>query len=124
MKRVLFVCIHNAGRSQMAQAFFERHAPADLSAASAGTDPVRGIWPTVVGAMAEVGIDRSGRRPRKLDTETQLRADWAVTMKCGDACPYVPAHVEDWDVPDPVGRSLHEVRAIRDDIERRRRAGR
>ncbi len=119
MKRVLFVCTHNAGRSQMAQAYLERHAPPDLGAQSAGTDPARAIWPTVVEAMAEVGVDLSGRRPAKLDVETQLRADWAVTMNCGDACPYVPAHVEDWDVDDPAGRSLDEVRAIRDEIEGR-----
>jgi len=119
MKYVLFVCNHNAGRSQMAQAFFERHSPADVRAESAGTTPGAGVWPEVVKAMSEAGFDLSGRRPKKLTLEMQLHADWAVTMGCGDACPYVPTTVEDWDLPDPAGRPLHEVRAIRDEIERR-----
>jgi protein-tyrosine-phosphatase len=114
MKYVLFVCNHNAGRSQMAQAFFERAAPADIRAESAGTDPARRVWPEVVQVMAEVGIDLSARRPRKLLPEMQLHADWAVTMGCGDACPYVPTTVEAWDLPDPAGRPIHEVREIRD----------
>jgi len=119
MKHVLFVCHHNAGRSQMAQAFFERHAPEDVRAESAGTAPRRAVWPEVVEVMREVGIDLSGRRPRRLQLEMQLHADWAVTMGCGDACPYVPTRVEDWDLDDPAGRPLDEVRAIRDDIEKR-----
>jgi arsenate reductase (thioredoxin) len=117
MRYVLFACNHNAGRSQMAQAFFERHAPPDIRAESAGTDPAQAIWPTVVEAMAEVGIDLSGRKPRKLLIEMQLHADWAVTMGCGDACPYVPTMVESWDIPDPAGLPLADVRAIRDGIE-------
>jgi arsenate reductase len=117
MRYVLFVCNHNAGRSQMAQAFFERDAPADIRAESAGSDPAQEVWPAVVEAMAEVGIDLSGRKPRKLLTEMQLHADWAVTMGCGDACPYVPTMVESWDVPDPAGLPLSDVRAIRDGIE-------
>lgn len=116
MRYVLFVCNHNAGRSQMAQAFFEQLAPADVEAESAGSDPAREIWPTVVEAMREVGIDIAGRRPRKLLPEMQLHADWAVTMGCGDACPYVPTMVEAWDIEDPAGRPIEEVREIRDTI--------
>jgi arsenate reductase len=119
MKYVLFVCNHNAGRSQMAQAFFERHAPGDIRAESAGSSPGREVWPEVVAAMAEVGFDLSNRRPKKLLREMQLHADWAVTMGCGDACPYVPTTVEAWDIPDPAGRALDEVREIRDVIEER-----
>ena len=92
MTCVLFVCTHNAGRSRMAQAFFERLAPSDIRAESAGSEPRAEIWPEVVTAMAEVGIDVAGRKPRKLLPEMQLHADWAVTMGCGDACPYVPTH--------------------------------
>jgi arsenate reductase len=119
MKYVLFVCTHNAGRSQMAQAFFERHAPDDIRAESAGSDPATEVWPIVVEAMGEVGIDLRGRRPKKLMVEMQLHADWAVTMGCGDVCPYVPTTVEDWDLPDPAGKSFDEVRQIRDAIEER-----
>jgi len=117
MKYVLFVCTHNAGRSQMAQAFFERHAPPDIRAESAGQEPAKQIWPEVVEAMGEVGIDLSHRRPRRLLVEMQLHADWAVTLACGAQCPYVPTTVEDWDIPDPAGRPAEEVRAIRDAIE-------
>jgi len=117
MKYVLFVCNHNAGRSQMAAAFFERFAPEDVRAESAGSEPAAEVWPGVVEAMAEVGIDLAGRKPRKLVREMQLHADWAVTMGCGDACPYVPTTVEDWDIPDAAGLSLDEVRPIRDEIE-------
>jgi arsenate reductase len=119
MKYVLFVCNHNAGRSQMAQAFFDRCAPEDIRAESAGDAPARKVWPEVVEAMNEVGIDLTAARPQKLLPEMQLHADWAVTMGCGDACPYVPTTVEDWDLPDPAGRSLEEVRKIRDAIESR-----
>ena len=120
MKHVLFVCTHNAGRSQIAQAFFERHAPADMRAESAGQQPrSEGVWPNVIEAMREIDIDLSGRRPKKLMVEMQLHADWAVTLACGASCPYVPTTVEDWDVPDPAGEPLEEVRAIRDEIEER-----
>lgn len=119
MKYVLFVCNHNAGRSQMAHAFFDKHAPDDLRAESAGSYPADGVWPEVIDVMKEVGIDLSDRVPTKLDPEMQLKADWAVTMGCGDVCPYVPATVEDWDLPDPKGQTLEQVRAIRDDVERR-----
>lgn len=119
MKYVLFVCTHNAGRSQMAQAFFERHAPPDLRAESAGQEPAGQVWPEVVEAMREVGIDLSQQRPKKLTVEMQLHADWAITLACGAQCPYVPTTVEDWDIPDPAGRPIAEVRAIRDAVEAR-----
>lgn len=119
MRYVLFVCTHNAGRSQIAQAFFEAHAPNDVRAESAGQAPADAIWPNVVEAMSEVGIDISDRRPKKIDLEMQLHADWAITLNCEDTCPYVPGFVEDWEVEDPAGKSLDEVRAIRDDIEKR-----
>ena len=119
MRYVLFVCTQNAGRSQMAQAFFERHGPPDVRAESAGDAPASEVHPVVVEAMREVGLDLSGRRPKKLTLEMQLHADWAITLACGAQCPYVPTTVEDWDVDDPSGRPLEEVRAIRDDIARR-----
>jgi arsenate reductase len=119
MKHVLFVCNHNAGRSQMAQAFFERHAPAGVVAESAGTQPREAVWPEVVEVMSEVGINLKDRRPKALTREMQQRADLAVTMGCGDACPYVPTTVLDWDLPDPAGRPLDEVREIRDAVEQR-----
>ena len=122
MKYVLFVCNHNAGRSQMAQAFFERDAPQGAEAESAGTNPGERVWPAVVEVMAEVGIDIADRRPKKLTVEMQQRADLAVTMGCGDACPYVPTTVEDWDLPDPAGRPIDEIRAVRDTIEARVKA--
>ena len=119
MRYVLFVCTHNAGRSQMAQAFFERHGPPDVRAESAGQEPADQVWPKVVDAMAEVGIDLSARRPKKLTVEMQRHADWAITRACGARCPFVPTTVEDWDVPDPAGLSLEEVRSIRDGVEAR-----
>jgi arsenate reductase (thioredoxin) len=117
LKYVLFICTHNAGRSQMAEAFFERLAPEGVRAESAGSQPASDLWPEVIEVMREVGIDLSGRRPRKLLTEMQLHADWAVTMGCGDVCPYVPSMVESWDIPDPAGRPVEEVRTIRDEVE-------
>jgi arsenate reductase len=119
MKYVLFVCTHNAGRSQIAQALFERYAPDDVRAESAGSQPERRVWPEVVEVMNEIGIDLSGRKPKRLSVEMQLHADWAVTMGCGDACPYVPTVVDDWDIPDPAGRPVDEVREIRDMIDER-----
>ena len=101
----------------MAQAFFERHAPEGVRAESAGSDPAQHLWPSVVEVMREVGIDLAGCRPRKLTIEMQQRADWAVTMGCGDVCPYVPTTVEAWDIPDPAGRPIEEVREIRDVVE-------
>ena len=119
MKYVLFVCTHNAGRSQMAQAFFERYAPDDVRAESAGSQPVRQVWPEVVEVMRVVGIDLSANKPKRLSVEMQLHADWAVTMGCGDVCPYVPTTVDAWDIPDPAGQPLDRVREIRDMIDER-----
>lgn len=119
MRYVLFVCTHNAGRSQMAQALFERSCPDDCRGESAGSDPGRRVWPEVVQAMREIGVDIADRKPKRLTVEMQLHADWAVTMGCGDVCPYVPTTVDDWDIPDPAGRSLDEVRQIRDMIAER-----
>ncbi|MGH2903295.1 MAG: arsenate reductase ArsC [Solirubrobacteraceae bacterium] len=117
IRYVLFVCNHNAGRSQMAQAFFDRYGPKDVRAESAGTEPAAEIWPPVLEAMREVGFDLAGRKPKKLTLEMQLHADWAITMGCGDACPYVPSIVEEWDIPDPAGKPMEEVRAIRDQVQ-------
>ena len=116
MKYVLFVCTQNAGRSQMAQALFEKHAPGDVRAESAGAEPADAVHPVVIEAMREIGIDLSRRRPKKLTLEMQLHADWAITLACGADCPYVPSTVEDWDVGDPAGRPIEEVRVIRDEI--------
>jgi arsenate reductase len=103
----------------MAQAFLERYGPDDVRAESAGTEPSREVWPPVLEVMREVGLDLAGRKPKKLTLEMQLHADWAITMGCGDACPYVASTVEAWDVPDPAGRPIDEVRAIRDGVEAR-----
>ena len=119
MKYVLFVCTHNAGRSQMAQALFERYAPDDVRGESAGSDPGRQVWPEVVEVMRELAIDLSRNKPKRLSVEMQLHADWAVTMGCGDVCPYVPTTVDDWNIPDPAGRPIDEVREIRDLIDER-----
>lgn len=119
MRYVLFVCTHNAGRSQIAQAFFERHAPGDLRAESAGQAPADAIWPNVIEVMREVGIDLSEQKPKKIEVEMQLHADKAITLNCEDTCPYVVGGVEDWEVEDPAGQSLEKVREIRDEIERR-----
>jgi arsenate reductase (thioredoxin) len=119
MKYVLFVCTQNAGRSQIAQALFERHGPPDVRAESAGAEPADRVHPVVVEAMQEIGIDLSDRRPKKLTLEMQLHADWAITLACGAKCPYVPSVVEDWDIADPASRPIEEVRSIRDDIQQR-----
>ncbi len=118
--RVLFVCLHNAGRSQMSQALFEREAGAAHEARSAGTTPGERVHPEVVEAMRELGIDVSSRVPRKLTDELAQWADVVVTMGCGDECPCIPGkRYIDWDLPDPQGRPVEEVRAIRDDISLR-----
>jgi arsenate reductase len=117
IRYLLFVCNHNAGRSQMAQAFFERYGPPEVRAESAGTEPSSEVWPAVVEAMREVDLDLAGRKPKRLTLEMQLHADWAVTMGCGDACPYVATKVEAWDIPDPAGGSLEDVRTIRDEVD-------
>lgn len=120
MARVLFVCLHNAGRSQMSQALFERAAAGGHTALSAGTTPAEYVHPEVIEVMQELGIDLSSRRPQILTHELAERADVVVTMGCGDACPYIPGkRYIDWNLPDPSGRTLDEVRAIRDDIARR-----
>lgn len=120
MSHILFVCLHNAGRSQMSQALFRRAAGDRHTAASAGTTPMQRVHPEVVAAMRELDIDLSDRTPRRLTTELAVQADVVVTMGCGDSCPYIPGkRYVDWDLEDPKGKSLGEVRAIRDDIGRR-----
>ena len=120
---VLFVCVRNAGRSQMAGALFSRAAAGRHVARSAGSEPVQHVQPEVVSALAEVGIDIGGRVPRKLEVEDVEWADVALTMGCGDACPVVPGtRYFDWELDDPHGRSLEEVRRIRDEIDERVRA--
>jgi protein-tyrosine-phosphatase len=117
---VLFVCLHNAGRSQMSQALFERAADGRHTADSAGTEPAERVHPRVVETMREIGIDLSPRRPRLLTRELAEQADVVVTMGCGDQCPYIPGkRYVDWELPDPKGRPLVEVRATRDEISRR-----
>jgi protein-tyrosine-phosphatase len=120
MAHVLFVCLHNAGRSQMSLALFERDAAGRHTASSAGTEPGDRVHPKVVEVMRETGIDLTARRPRLLTRELAERADVVVTMGCGDQCPYIPGkRYLDWDLPDPKGQSLEEVRATRDEIARR-----
>jgi arsenate reductase (thioredoxin) len=117
MARVLFVCLHNAGRSQMSRALFERAAEGRHTAASAGTTPADRVHPEVVEAMREIDIDVSNEVPTKLTREMAERADVVVTMGCGDECPYIPGkRYIDWDLPDPKGLPLEDVRAIRDEI--------
>jgi len=120
MAHVLFVCVHNAGRSQMSQALFDRAANDRHTAQSAGTTPGERVHPEVVEAMRELGIDLSNRNPQELTTDLAKRADVVVTMGCGDECPYIPGKTYiDWDLPDPKGRPLQEVRVTRDDIAQR-----
>ena len=120
MTRVLFVCLHNAGRSQMSGALFERAAGGRHEARSAGTTPGERVHPEVVEALREVGLDVADRVPQRLTDELSQWADVVVTMGCGDECPYIPGkRYIDWDLPDPKGRPVEEVRAIRDDIARR-----
>jgi arsenate reductase (thioredoxin) len=120
MARVLFVCLHNAGRSQMSEALFERAAAGGHEARSAGTEPGERVHPEVVEAMDELGIHLASRTPRKLATADAEWADVVVTMGCGDECPYIPGkRYLDWELEDPKGRPIDEVRATRDEIERR-----
>ncbi len=121
MKTVLFACVHNAGRSQMAAAWFNKLAdPAKASAFSAGTEPGAHVHPEVVTAMREVGIDLEGAVPRKLTDELARTASLLVTMGCGEACPVVPGlRRADWPLEDPKGKRLELVRAIRDDVKGR-----
>lgn len=114
---VLFVCVQNAGRSQMAQALYEARGG---NARSAGSNPAAAVHPEVVTVMRERGIDLDGCSPRGLDRADVEWADTVVTMGCGDACPYIPGkRYVDWDLPDPGGKPLAEVRKIRDEIDRR-----
>jgi arsenate reductase (thioredoxin) len=120
MSTVLFVCRQNAGRSQMSQALFTRAAGDRHRALSAGTTPAEHVHPEVLTVMNEIGIDLSNRTPQLLTRKLAEQADLVVTMGCGDECPFIPGRrYLDWDLPDPAGRPLDEVRAIRDQIANR-----
>jgi len=120
MATALFVCLHNAGRSQMSAALFERAAQGRHAALSAGTTPAERVHPEVVEVMRELGVELAGRTPQLLTRALAERADVVVTMGCGDACPYVPGkRYVDWELSDPKGRPLDEVRATRDEIAAR-----
>jgi arsenate reductase (thioredoxin) len=115
--RAYFVCIGNAGRSQMAQALYERLGG---EARSAGSHPEHEVHPEVIEVMRELGVDLSDRRPRGIEQDDVEWADVVVTMGCGDACPVLPGkRYLDWNLPDPIGRPVEEVRALRDDIQHR-----
>jgi len=117
---ILFLCVHNAGRSQIAAAFAREIGGEDVVVYSAGSDPGATLNPAVVAAMREVGLDISSETPKKLNDEMARRADVIVTMGCGDECPYYPGkRYDDWELTDPAGKDLETVRAIRDDIEGR-----
>jgi protein-tyrosine-phosphatase len=118
--RVLFVCVHNAGRSQMAAALLDRLAHGRIDVKSAGTEPAGRLHPAVVAAMNKIGIDLAGERPALLTPDAVGAADVVITMGCGDTCPVFPGkRYEDWQFEDPAGQSLEAVRAIRDGIETR-----
>jgi arsenate reductase len=122
MSTVLFVCLHNAGRSQMSRALFDQAADGRHRALSAGSvaDPAGHVHPEVVEVMREVGVDLADVTPVRLTRELAEQADIVVTMGCGDACPYIPGkRYVDWDLPDPKGRPIDEVRATREEIARR-----
>lgn len=122
MAHVLFVCLHNAGRSQMSRALFDRAAGGRHTSDSAGSiaDPSGSVHPPVIAVMDEIGIDLSGRRPQRLNDDLAGRADVVVTMGCGDTCPFIPGkRYVDWDLPDPKGQDLDSVRVTRDEIARR-----
>jgi len=119
----LFVCVHNAGRSQMAAAFVERHAAGRVDVRSAGSAPADELNPAVIVAMAEIGIDLTAERPKLLDPSVVETSDLVITMGCGDACPVFPGtRYLDWELDDPTGLSVEQVRPIRDEIDRRARA--
>jgi arsenate reductase len=123
MSTVLFVCRQNAGRSQMSQALFERASGGRHRALSAGTTPADHVHPEVVEVMRELDIDLADRTPQRLTEELATEADVVVTMGCGDECPFIPGkRYIDWDLSDPAGQPLDQVRAIRDDIDQRLRA--
>lgn len=119
--KIIFACIHNAGRSQMAASFFNLLADKTRAhALSAGTQPAACVHPIVVEVMREVGVDLSNAQPQKLTTELAQNADWLITMGCGDECPVVPnVRRDDWPLRDPKGQSIDSVRLIRDDIRSR-----
>jgi arsenate reductase (thioredoxin) len=120
---VLFVCTHNAGRSQMAAALLDRETAGQVRVTSAGSQPADQLNPAVVAAMAEIGLDISRQFPRPLTAGQVQAADLVITMGCGDACPVYPGkRYLDWDLPDPAGLDLDQVRPIRDEIHRRVRA--
>ncbi|MBW9214233.1 arsenate reductase ArsC [Mumia sp. zg.B53] len=120
VRTVLFVCVHNAGRSQMAAGFVRHLAGESVTVLSAGSEPADRLNPVAVAAMAELGIDIAENQPRLLKTTDVRRADVVVTMGCGDTCPVYPGtRYEDWALDDPAGRSLEEVRPIRDEIRAR-----
>lgn len=121
MRTVLFVCIHNSGRSQMAEAFFNDLAGGRATAISAGTNPAREVNPAVVEAMREAGIDTGASLPRALTADMLDRADLVITMGCGadDVCPATSAETEDWALEDPAGKSPERIREIRDEIRER-----
>lgn len=121
MLKIIFACVHNAGRSQMAAAFFNRLAdPSKAQAVSAGTEPGERVHPEVQAVMREVGIDLSNAKPQRLTEELAKDAQLLITMGCGDKCPYVPGlRRDDWPLRDPKGLSADEVRAIRDDVKHR-----
>ncbi len=122
MATVLFVCLQNAGRSQISAALFERAAGGRHRALSAGTTPADRVHPEVIEVMRELEIDLADRTPQLLTLEQAEQADLVITMGCGDACPYIPGkRYIDWDLPDPNGRPVAEVRATRDEIARRTR---
>ncbi len=117
---VLFVCVHNAGRSQMAAGFLQQLGGSHVRVLSAGSMPASEINPVAVEAMAEVGIDITAARPQALTTEAVQESDVVVTMGCGDACPYYPGkRYEDWVLDDPAGQGIEAVRPIRDEIRSR-----
>ncbi|MGD0804894.1 MAG: arsenate reductase ArsC [Candidatus Bathyarchaeia archaeon] len=123
MVTVLFICVHNAGRSQMTEAFFNKLSGGRHRGINAGSKPAEVVNPVVVEAMHEVGIDISGNKPKKLTKEMVLDADLAITMGCGEeACPVVPNDLREWQVDDPHGKLIDEVRLIRDEILRRVKA--
>ena len=120
MPEVLFVCVHNAGRSQMAAALLDHYAAGRVSVRSAGSAPADELNPDVLVAMAELGIDLAGERPKRLTGEAVEAADVVITMGCGDACPIYPGkRYEDWELDDPAAAELDGVRRIRDEIARR-----
>jgi len=117
---VLFVCVHNAGRSQMAAGFLEHLAGDRVQVLSAGSEPADQINPVAIEAMAEVGVDIAGEQPKVLTTESVQASDVVITMGCGDACPFFPGkRYEDWTLDDPAGQGIEAVRPIRDEIRSR-----